>query len=464
MIDLNNNQLSEQTLNQIAGICNNAVMKFRLYLLFLFVAIFHGDQQAEECHGFNEHKWTLAELLNTALSNNPETRITWWNAERAAASLGSAKSAYYPQIALNANVQHGHEFQFIGGPDVNFTTLRADIIFTFLLADFGERAANVQAQMKALEAAGWQSDWAIQKVMAKVFENSYATIAAQDTLEALRLSLQDAKKMLDTSTDLNRAGLSPISDVYSSKAALAQIEIEVAQQKAQLDIQRANLATTLGLDIETPLSLYPIEALTIPSDKLCELIFLARETRQDLMAKRARVAEAIARKAKTAAQYNPKITFNGRGGADHTIHDNASAAQFQIGLNFDMPLFTGFDDIYQNRMALADVKISEQELLQLELDISLEVFSQSRLVESTKVMLQYAKENFDNARKAFEGALEKYHAGKERIAEVSIALRQIINARVRYSEIHSKHLIAVANLAFATGTLGSSMEFSCIKK
>ncbi len=68
-------------------------------------------------------------------------------------------------------------------------------------------------------------------------------------------------------------------------------------------------------------------------------------------------------------------------------------------------------------------------------------------------MLKFAKENLDNAQAAYDATLEKYNAGKERIAELSIALRQIVNARVRYSDIHSKYLTAIANLAFATGAL-----------
>lgn len=406
---------------------------------------------------------TLGDLLNTALTNNPDTQLTWWNAQRAAAAVGSAKSAYYPQLSFNGNVSHSREFKFINGPDVNSTVLSANIILTFLVADSGERAANVQAFMMALQAAGWESDWAIQKVMAEVFENGYSTIYAKDTLEALELSQEDAKKMLDAAKNLNEAGLNPISDVYSSRAALAQIGIEVAQQRSTLEIHRAKLAATLGLEADTPLKLARLDALNVPQKDLSELIVLAKSTRQDLMASRARLAESIARRNKTVTRYGPKLSLNGRGGADHAVHDRASAGHYQITLNLDMPLFTGFEATYQNRMAIADVKISETELVQLELTVALEVLTQSSKVESSCEMLQYAKINLENAQAAYEATLEKYRAGKERIAEVSIALRQIVSARVRYSEINARYLIAIANLAYATGTLSSHMEGICIK-
>ncbi len=130
-----------------------------------------------------------------------------------------------------------------------------------LLVDFGERAANVEATLQALNAAGWESDWTLQKIMAQVFENSYSTIYAQEILEAYFLSLEDAKKMLDGATKLNQAGLKPISDVYTSKATLAQIQIDVAHYRSHLRIQRAKLAAILGFDAETPLQLLPVDAL-----------------------------------------------------------------------------------------------------------------------------------------------------------------------------------------------------------
>lgn len=433
---------------------------FSTLFLLLFLPALQLSAQAS-CSP--ENAWTLSQLLDTALKNNPETRATWWNAQRAAAALGSAKSAYYPQLALNANISHGRDFRFINGPNVNYTILEADIIMTFLLADFGERAANVEMAMMGLLAAGWETQWSIQSVMAQVLENGYLTHLAQDTLEALDSSLIDAKKMLDVAAALNRAGLNPISDVYSSKAALAQIHIEVVHQRSQLEIQRAALATTLGFEPDTCLKLASLDALNVPQRSLAELLTIAKGQRQDLLAKRAKLAEAQANQKKVTTSYNPKITLNGAGGGDMAFHEKARGAHYRIALNFDAPLFTGFDAMYQKRMAYAAVNISSAELYKLELDIALEVFTQSRTVEAAKEMLIFAKDNLENAQAAYDGALEKYNAGKERIAEVSITLRQLINARVRYSEINSGYLIAIANLAFATGTLFPYMEFPCAK-
>lgn len=407
--------------------------------------------------------WTMNQLLDTALKNNPETRAAWWNANRAAAAVGSAKSAFYPELALNVNTYNGRDFKFTNGKDVDYTILEAELVMSFLLADFGERAANFEMAKMAFLAAGWETEWSIQKVMAEVLENGYAVLYAQDALEALQSSLVDARRMLDVAEKLNEAGLTPISDVYSSKAALAQIQIDVVRQLSQLDIQKATLAVTLGFDADTPLTLAPLDALSIPQKQLSELIAIAKYQRQDLLSKRFKLAEVIARQKKIDVLYKPKLFFNAAGGEEHALNDKAVGAHYRVGLTFEAPLFTGFDATYQKRMAFADVKITNAELFKLELDIALEVFIQKSNVEAAKEMLVFAKDNLENAQAAYSGALEKYNAGKERIAEVSIALRQVVNARVSYSEISSSYLIATANLAFATGTLSPYMESRCIK-
>lgn len=409
------------------------------------------------------HPLAIGELVSIALENNPETSLMWWRAQRASAATGIARSAYYPKFSLDANISHGRDFKFTNGPDVNYTILNADLVMQFLLADFGERAANVEATLQALSAAGWETEWTLQKIMAQVFENSYALIYAQDILEAYLISLEDAKKMLDGATKLNQAGLKPISDVYTSKAALAQIQIDVIQHRAQVRIQRAKLAAILGLDADAVFRLAPIDGLAIPQQNLTELVALAKHQRKDLMARHANVAEAIANKNRVDARYRPKISLNARGGAEKALHDKrAKGGHYNVTVNLDVPLVNGFEDFYQKRVAYTDFKISQEEEAQLELDIALEVLTQSSTVESSIEMLQYAKENLDNAQAAYDATLEKYNAGKERIAELSIALRQIVSARVRYSDIHSKFLTAIANLAFATGSLSPSLEAPCI--
>lgn len=405
---------------------------------------------------------TLSELIDIALENNPATRQAWWNARRAAAALGIAKSTYYPQLGLNANVTNGRTFKFINGPDTDYTIVGADLILNMLLYDFGARSATVDGAKNALLAANWQTDWSIQKVMVRVLESAYALLHAQETLRAAQMSQEDAERVLHTARELNRTGLSPISDMYTTQATFSQMKMETTLQKSLVATQKGKLAASLGLSADTPLELAVFDQLPPPQrEQTAALIDLALQQRADLFAKQARVAESFSKIDRARAGYGPKVSLSGSGGANHALHDKANAMQYQVMANVEMPLFNGFETVYQNRLAHAEAQLSIEELSELQLNITLDVLTYSQSLEAAQGMLPDADDNLINASKAYESVLERYRAGKEGIAELSIALRQLAAARVRYSDVKTRWLVSLANLAYATGTLAPSMETSC---
>lgn len=404
---------------------------------------------------------TISELVNIALKNHPSTRQAWWTANRAAAELGRAKSAYYPTVELEANARNGEDFKFINGPNTHYTTVGASLVLSMMLYDFGERSASVNAAKMALEAANWQTDFHIQKVMVKVLENAYATLNAQEALRATHSSFEDAEKILHAAEELNRVGLTPISDIYTSRATFSQMKIDLSERKAQFDIEKGKLAASLGLPANTSLELVTLDALQVPQyQQISKLMDLALSQRSDLMAQQAKLRESHFNKDKARAAYGPKISLSGRSGAHHAFRDKTSSGQYEISLNISIPLFKGFDTVYQNCVAYSNKNLEAEELAQLQLDILLEVQKNSRIFEAAQEILPYADESLKNSIQAYESVLSRYQAGKERIAEVSNAQQQLAAARIRYSEIKMRWLASIANLAYATGTLSSLIKTS----
>src|SRR5258708_167041 len=107
-----------------------------------------------------DHPLSLSELIDISLKNHPQTKQAWWNAQRAAAALGGAKSAYYPEIVLHSSVTNGRDFKFIRGPNTTYTIVGSDLALSILLFDYGERKADVEAAKSALQAAHWETNWA----------------------------------------------------------------------------------------------------------------------------------------------------------------------------------------------------------------------------------------------------------------------------------------------------------------
>lgn len=402
---------------------------------------------------------SLSEILEIALKNNPSTKQAWWSSQRAAQLVGIAKSDTYPKIDLEAGAQHGRTFKYINGPNTNYSNVNGDIVASLLLFDFGETKANILSTKIGLAAANWSTDAAIQKVMVQVFQNYYNLLYAQELLEAEKIAFEESEKLLKASQALNSAGLVSISDVYTSQATLAQMKMRYFQQEAVLSIQKAKLATSLGLS--------PTENLNIASVSLPEkiekkeiphLIAMAMEKRQDLLAKHARVAQSIALQKKVKASYGPKLRLNARAGADEDFIPSTAGFHYKVACIFSMPLFNGFETTYKNRLAYTDTRLSMEELAELQLTIAMEVFEYARTFESLQEMLPQAQESLLFSQKAFEGVMEKYRAGVEKITTVSTALTQSTTARAQLSEIKTRYLTSLANLAYSIGTLSPYLE------
>jgi outer membrane protein TolC len=423
-------------------------MKNKAFFPFILFLFFSGFIQAAPPL---DHPLTLSELIDIALENHPSTRQAWWNAHRAAATVGTARSLYYPNINLAASAKKGQDFKFINGPDTNYTIMGADIFLDMLLFDFGERRAVLNIAKTSLIAANWQVDWEVQKVMVRVLENAYSTMLAEEVVQGSTISLKEAEKVLNAAKELNRTGLSPVTDVYTAQATYSLMKMELSQHQG--------LSAATNVEIVVPENI-PCEQM----EQLDTLISVALDQRADLIAKQAKLQEMVFNEARVRYSFWPKVSFGARTGYNRYVEDKSDAAQYQVSINLEAPLFNGFDTMYRNRIAYADTQITNEQLIELQLDITLEVLTHSRMVTAAKEMLPEANDNLNNSTRAYEGVLSKYKAGKEGITELSYAQRTLAAARVRYSQVKTKLLVSIANLAYATGTLAPYMETPCQEK
>lgn len=408
---------------------------------------------------------TIPGLVDIALTNNPETSTAWWNAQRAAAATKVAFSAYYPNIQVQGNVMHGREYKFLNGEQTNYTESNIGFVVYYLLYDFGERNANNEAARAALCATNWQSDWSMQKVMNDVINSTYVYLNAQELMISRLQSLQDAQVTLDAAEELYRAGLKSVTDLFAVKATISDMKMQLSQQKADVDISRGKLAANLGIGFDVQFS---VAGLPEPQPNPClekdlnHLLTLAQQQRADLMAKRAILMEKNALVVKASKAYYPKISFLGDTGCKRYWHDRTNGFNYNVGLYLEAPLFDGFESIYKNRIAYSDMRISETELEQLELDIALEVLTYSRLFESAQETLQLSHENLRNSIQSYEGVLEKYKAGTQSIFDLMAAQKQLADARIRHSDAKTRWYRSIAQLAYATGSLMTNTEVPCV--
>lgn len=438
-----------------------------IYCLFCFLLTcsYLAAENAAETSSPSQHSLSLTELLDIALRNNPETRIAWLNANRAIALVDVSKSAYYPSLRFRGTLVNGLDYRYLNGNETNYTTISGDFILSYILFDFGERGAICDAAKAALSAADWQSDWVLQKVMYNVIYNTYTYLNSQEQLISRQSSLRDANTSLEAAIELQQVGLRSITDIYTLKASISEMQIGIALQKAETEIAHAKLAASIGLDVD---AYFTVAVLPDPdlnsSLKTClkQLIAAAQQKRSDLMAKHSDLQQKIAQQARVNKACLPKLSFNGDTGYQRYFEDSANGYNYNVGLYLDIPIFNGFEQTYQKKIALNDVHLSKVEIERLELEIALEVLTYSRWFEAAQEVLLLAHENLQNSIQTFNGVLDKYKAGTQSIFDLIAAQKQLADARLKNSDAKTRWYRSLAQLAYATGTIMPNTEVPCI--
>jgi outer membrane protein TolC len=422
-------------------------MKRLLFLLFISIS-FSAGIKADEL--------SLAELMDIALQNNPETEKAWGNVKRAQAVVGITKAKEYPHLNAQGSVTRAREVKFPNGPDTTFISYGGELNLNYLLCDFGENRAAIHAAKEALSAAKWWADFAMQKIMASVAANYYELLNARELLETTESSLNDAELILEAAAELRKAGLRSENDQITAKAAVAEFLMAIAQKKAAAAIAYGKLLTAMGISVETPLSVQTKpEGIQNPlfQESISALLAVAQEQRADLMARRASLADMNARVDRAKRAPLPKVYVNGQGGWLEYGKHEGNGYNYSAGVAVDVPIFKGFEYTYQKKHAMADVEISAGELRELQQAVALEVLTYSETVKAASEAMKYSEEFFAEALKSYQNSLESYKTGLINIFDLLQTQKYLSEARNKRALARTAWLVSLSQLAFATGSM-----------
>ncbi len=407
---------------------------------------------------------TLMEITNFALQHNPATHQAWAQAKLAAANVGSAHSAYFPQVAAGASVEYSANiFSNPGNTPNSRVASGPNISLNYLLLDFGSRANNARAAGYNLIAANLSQDTVIQQVILQVQQAYYQLLGQQALLTANETSVKEANTSLDAAQALRHNGLATIGDVYQARASLAQAQLNLQQSQGSYQTALGQLATTMGLPVTSKLEVVPL-AEEVPTAKVREfwgnfpphLLQKARQARPDLLAAQAQVQAAQTQLAATKAAALPTIQFAAVATPEGNSYSVNNAA---ISLNVSIPLFTGFAQTYSERHAAAQVMSAQanrdQLLQQVEWQVWQAYFSlqtAEKAISTTAVLLQ-------SNTQAAQQAQGQYKAGVGNILAVLTTQSDLARARVQNIQAKLNWYIALAQLSAAMG----SAEHSALK-
>jgi outer membrane protein len=424
------------------------------------------DATAEHIHERSDKPlktYSLAELIDMAESNNPETRVAWERARAQAASLGVARSELYPTLAAAALSQTSRDEAFFGNrfnaQAVQDFELALDLSYTVF--DFGARRGRINAARAQLLAANFAFNDTHRNVIYQVEQSYYRLLSSMGQEDAARASLANAETVQEAAEDRLAHGLATLPDVLEARSTAAQAEYDLQSVLGAEAIARGDLAAAVGDRASLMIKVQPLDQLPMPdsiSDSVDGAIDRALSQRPDLMQQVAEIRSATARVQEAHSAYYPALNFHARPAGQslygiQSPYDWKHTADLVGGLSFNLS-WTIFDGgARKNRLlqARANVHEAEAQAEVIRNQVADEVWTAYSNLNTALRQRQAAVALLAAASQSYEAALQSYNYGVRSLLDVTAAQRTLAQARSADVFARSQVLASFADLAFRTG-------------
>lgn len=405
--------------------------------------------------------YALAKLIDIALVNNPSTRDAWERARAAAARWGASRGEYYPTITGDAS---GYG---IGGEDSSGYYGSVGLSLSYLLLDFGGRAASVESARQALMAANWNHNQTIQDILRDVPQAYYTYLGNKAKVRASESDLKEALTSLKSTEQRKKAGVSTIADVLQARAKVDQVRLNLVTNRGAVKISHGNLATAVGWPANTTFEVAdeteppPLEDISQNTQKLIQL---ALKDRPDLASARAAVLKSEAELKKSESDLWPKLSVMGNAGwsgIDGTIGESdlysgggtirESGVSYYGGLSLQFPLFEGFSLRNNIRAAQADLEASRAALRAKEEAVISDVWTAFYDMQTAGQQLETSKTLLVSSKESYRVSLARYRAGVTDIVELLNAQSTLASARAQRVQAKTDLFTSYAELLHAIG-------------
>jgi len=419
-----------------------------------------------------QKRYELVELVDLAQRVNPETRVAWEEARRAASAVGLVKSEYFPVLTMAA--LGGYKSVAFPAPQnvapdgffrVDLQQVVPSLNLRWLLLDFGRRASTMDAAKERLLAANLGFNRRHQEIVFRVQRAYYALTSLGGKIAVAQSAVDSARAVRESAEEQLRRGLATVPDVALARQQEAQAAFDLEDVRARERDAQVILAESIGILPTTPIRVADFSALPAPAvlEMTVEgVITQTIERRPDLIAKVAALREKEANVRLARAAYFPTLsvvgdfgTLAGRaritGGIKDTGWFSASEPSYGIGLAIEWNIFEGGARQRRVEMAEAERRAAEEQVTATRDRAINEVWKAYTDVRLAVRRLDVAAALLDASEKSYESILEAYRHGLETLTNLLAARREL--SRARFVELDTKLQLfdASAALAFSTG-------------
>ncbi|KOO14698.1 outer membrane channel protein [Vibrio xuii] len=401
---------------------------------------------------------TLADIYNQAKENDPTLLSAAAQRDAAFESVTSSRSSLLPQINLTAgyNLTRGDTDLDAGGTiDNDKNALTAGINFSqelyqrssWLTLDISEKSARqADASYAAIQ----------QALILRVSTAYFDVLRAQDNLEFVQAEKAAVGRQLEQTKQRFEVGLSAITDVHDAQAQYDAVLADEVLAQNSLVNSYEGLREITGQEHS---NLDVLDTKRFSASKTSTAIdALVDEAQQkNLSLLSARIAQDVAKDNISLASsgHLPSLTLDGGynyGDIAESTSDGTTN-NFNIGVNLNVPLYTGGNISSQTKQAEFSYVAASQDLEATYRSVVKDVRAFNNNISASIGALRAYEQTVVSAQSALEATEAGFDVGTRTIVDVLDSTRRLYDANKSLSNARYDYILSVLQLRQAVGTL-----------
>lgn len=424
--------------------------------------------------------YSLADVVDLALRNNPATRESWMTARAVADAYGASRGALFPTVSAEVDLSHSKGSTSVNGGALAQqvgtgttgatgsgntsaggsarTQLGPTASLSYLLFDFGGRAGTIEAARQRAIAADLTHNATVQNAVLQVESALFSFLATRALRDAQVAAVNEAKADLTAASERKRLGVATLEEVLQTQTALSQAQYQLATYEGNLLAARGDLAVAMGLQ---PNARFDVPDVTVSVDSVATVMATVDTLVNRAVTQRPEIAEARAEAAELAAEVRvaraagyPTLTLRSSEGYLSTTQATTTQSHnFSIVLGLQIPIFNGFATHFNTRAAREQYEAGLARVQSVEQQVTLQVFTSYFALQAAAGRVRSAADLLRSAEQSAVVAAARYREGVGTIVDVLLARSALETARAEAIQSRWEWRTALVQLGHDAGSL-----------
>ncbi|MDR1071843.1 MAG: TolC family protein [Rickettsiales bacterium] len=421
----------------------------KIFSVLVALCVLPAAAYADGCPELQPQK-TLQEIVEIGLCRNPTTKMGYLSVESARLSKNAAYSKYLPSVSASAGANASSR------DDFGSWGKSASISASYLIFDFGKRYSELSRLAAVWHATGFDYEQSVQNYVYSIVGAYYGLLIADaevTTNENLMRVAADAKTTADKKF---KAGAVAKADVLRAETTLASKKTDLERSRGTREIAVAKLLSLLSLPQGTAIRIKDMSAEFGNSAEIkdiSELLETAKKQRPDLLAAAANVDAAWHARNIAFMQHLP--TISATGGVTYDL--NVDTRSSQIGVNISMPIFAGFANVYNDRIAMLNYERAQESERAKQDSAALDVWTAFHNYKTAGEVLASTSALLKSATESEKVVAGMYKVGRSTMLDWQSSQADLASAQRQNAAAKYDLFIKRAALAMAVGDLSDKV-------